>query len=161
LFERGHNKMKTAKHVALMAAMTCVCMSTAQAAQSSVVLGEAHGKVLVGDANGFAPGATGSALADGTKVLVGEDSRTSIVYDGCTVLLEKPTLYTINSKTGCLNGSTAITTMIAPTADLAVVDPYFSGAPLSLLFLGGAAAIITTVVLVNSGRSGSRPISTP
>jgi hypothetical protein len=157
--------MKTAKYAAMLAAAFW-CLGAAQAAEITVTLGDVTGKVLVSNANGFAPGDAGAMLLDGMKVLVSNESQASVVYDGCVVLLDKPVLYTVNSETGCLNGSKGITAMIEPTADLpgaAGVDPYvpgLAGIPVPALLAGGAIVATTTFIVLKSGKKNT-PVSGP
>jgi hypothetical protein len=143
----------------MSAALVCLFASASvvSAAQSVAVVQGASGKVLVNKGKGFSPVVGDVQLNAGDRILVGEDSFATISYADCAVSLAKPTVFTVAKAAPCVEGQKSAMidgVMVSPVADLP--DPVAAALPWpALLLIGGAAAVVTVIVLDKKGPASN------
>jgi hypothetical protein len=92
------------KVFALTAAFSSAITPLALAGSGDILLKDIAGKVLVNHGQSFGPPVQGSNLHEGDRILVGENSAATILFDGCQIHLPPTTVFSIPSKPNCQVG---------------------------------------------------------
>ena len=122
-------------------------VTLAVAAETPVAnLSDTTGKILIDQGQGFVASA-GQSLKAGDRVFVGDKSSAIVAYAGCTVKLDKPTVFVVSKAAPCLQGSNS--TQIGSVIITPALDPTPAGAGgLSPL---GTVALVGLPVVVGGG----------
>lgn len=118
-------------------------------AQESASLAEAEGRVLVNKGEGLVSARTGTALAEGDRLVTLDKAGARVVFsDGCSLVLSENQMVVIDMKAGCKSVVVANTT---PPAG-AVGNAAAASAPLP----GGAMVIVAGAVLAGGTAAASQ-----
>jgi hypothetical protein len=146
--------MKIAFLSALAAATLFAAPSFAY--ESDIELLSVSGKVLVQTSKGFVQGVAGQPIADGSRVMVGDDSSAVVVSGlaGCQVQLPQGKVTIINAETMCNPAA------ITPVHSREPLPPPVDGTAV-LLGVGFFGAVLTTGIIVTATNNNSPTLSTP
>ena len=103
----------------------------AEIAPSATMLVKASGKVLVNSGKGFKKFAGDVPVKAGDRVLVGEDSKATVKYGSCDVIVMEPSVYTILQESPCAGG------VVVPADDSAAGPAGLPPAALPVVLVGG------------------------
>jgi hypothetical protein len=119
----------------------------ALAANSVANMQDSQGKVMIDHGQGYVLAALNMGLNVGDRIFVGKDSSAVIAFEGCTLTIAKPTVFTVGKSAPCSKGMKTAQiggVFVAPAADLP------GGAAAGAGAAGGAAA--------GAGLAGAGPL---
>lgn len=131
--------------------------SSAVMADSTAVVAQAVGKVMVDSGKGFMPVTAGAALQDGDRVVALKASSATINFaQGCALSLGENNLVTVSKESGCNTEVVAVNRSADSSAVAAVGQSSFDWTP--VIGLGGIAGAGAIYALSNNNND-KNPVS--
>jgi len=131
--------------------------SSAVTADSTAVVAQAAGKVMVDSGKGFVPAKAGVALQDGDRVVALKASNATINFaQGCVLPLAENNLVTVSKEAGCKSEIVAVNRSADSSAVAAVGQPGFDWTP--VIGLGGIAGA-GAIYAASNNNNDTQPIS--
>jgi len=132
--------------------------SSAVMADSTAVVAQAAGKVMVDSGKGFVPAKAGVALQDGDRVVALKASSATINFaQGCVLPLAENNLVTVSKEAGCKSEIVAVNRSADSSAVAAVGEPVFEWTP--IIGLGGVVAVGGIAAASSNNNNDTQPIS--
>jgi hypothetical protein len=129
----------------------------ALAANSVANIQDSQGKVMIDHGQGYVLAALNAGLNVGDRVFVGKDSSAVVAFEGCTLTIAKPTVFTVGKVAPCAKGmKTAQMGGVFITPADAPIGGAGAGAGLAgagpLLLVGGGIIAAGGILLLSNNK---------